>query len=51
LRNIALIAEHFIAIRQEIPAVSENNDDVAKYREVVVLSIVPCIVGILILAT
>jgi len=43
--------EHSIAIRQEIPAVSEDNDKVGKYREVVVLSIVPCIVAILILAS
>ncbi|MBC8218616.1 MAG: cation-translocating P-type ATPase [Planctomycetes bacterium] len=30
---------------------SEDNDNVAKYREVVVLSIVPCIVAILVLAS
>jgi len=31
--------------------VTKNNNDVAKYREIAVLSIVPCVVGILILAS
>ena len=46
-----MIVKNSIATRWEIPAVTKNNNDVAKYREIAVLSIVPCVVGILILAS
>ena len=46
-----LIVKNSILTRWEIPAVTKNNNNVAKYRETAVLSIVPCFVGILILAS
>jgi len=48
---VPLIVKNSILTRWEIPAVTKNNNNVAKYRETAVLSIVPCFVGILILAS